>query len=694
MINFSKNLQWIILLLFSSVAIGQEIDLTDLDQLSNTANSGKIIRINKSFNLNGKTITIAPDITLKPAGGILSNGTLKGKGYSITTSKKNQTFNNNLVFGDIYTKTFLPEWFGAKPNNNSKSDAVALQKSIASATVVKLDDSSTYFLDTPININRFSSITIRGNNAKIITSGFKSGPMISLGEKFSQVNIEDLKIDGRNNTAEGIVVRSNLKAKKLDLQNFYAELEKSYALRLIIKKRVNASIDTCYINNVRGLNNGKIGDGIGASRGIIIEWEGDFPGSEVVISRNKIVNILGEDGDNIQIAQTKGSYKNSNKTIIKDNKLYYGTRRFIKASASNIEVYKNHFKPLPIGHPDEQLIKDRTYMVAFQQFDPIDKLNGEYVLGAKFIDNTFKFEPNYNFGSGACLGFQQTSGAIITDNTFNNGKVTFRRFNKKTVFQKNTLNNTIINFPENAYVFDNFKIYDNTGNVDFRKQFKTPRSVVQFDQYNTIKNFIFQKNRIIVYDEGGKIPGSEKRDKQDIALISIDDSSLVDNIIVKQNTFTKKTPENLIPSIPVLLRSKVKFGEPSVVSDNKIIADVIKPEVGLNFIKICDHNFTYFNNTDKNNNLLVPKIDKNFCNNKSQKFINETDIIEVTTNSIKLNTHDVFINYKIFNMLGEQVLKGSNKTSTQINLNNLPTGIYFLSSKYNNKLITKKFIKN
>lgn len=50
------------------------------------------------------------------------------------------------------------------------------------------------------------------------------------------------------------------------------------------------------------------------------------------------------------------------------------------------------------------------------------------------------------------------------------------------------------------------------------------------------------------------------------------------------------------------------------------------------------------------------------------------------------------IEYEIFNMLGETILKGISN-GNQINVNSIKKGVYFLSLKNDNKIINQKFIK-
>ena len=119
------------------------LDITSLSELEDPANSGKIIRITKSFNLEGETLSIADGIIIRPAGGIFLNGTFSGEGFTISTETRNRVFASDLKFESRYLKTFYPSWYGALADGVT-DDSEALVNSIKVAEKIQLRGSKTY----------------------------------------------------------------------------------------------------------------------------------------------------------------------------------------------------------------------------------------------------------------------------------------------------------------------------------------------------------------------------------------------------------------------------------------------------------------------------------------------------------------------------------------------------------------------
>ena len=60
----------------------------------------------------------------------------------------------------------------------------------------------------------------------------------------------------------------------------------------------------------------------------------------------------------------------------------------------------------------------KTYLIAYQRFFPIEGKDEDYVLGSRFENNTFISDNDIDYGNGGSLGFQQTKGAVVVNNTF------------------------------------------------------------------------------------------------------------------------------------------------------------------------------------------------------------------------------------------------------------------------------------
>ena len=262
----------------------EEINLTSLDQLQDLANVGKILLVNRNLNLNGARIKIEDGIILRPAGGALLNGIISGDGFEILTVGLNRVFGPDLIFETRYTKTFLPEWYGAR-SDGVLDDSLAFEKSIAAAEKITLRGSKTYLFHHPVKVDREGAITIDGKGAKLLMKGQHDDYVLHFGNQFSQVNLQDIKIDGQNQTASGIWISGNFTGNRLDLRNFYSEQTEAIALHFEITGKTVATLQNSTIDNMKSLGNGIIGDALGASRAIRVYWRKTDPESVIRIMK-------------------------------------------------------------------------------------------------------------------------------------------------------------------------------------------------------------------------------------------------------------------------------------------------------------------------------------------------------------------------------------------------------------------------
>ncbi|UZO81452.1 T9SS type A sorting domain-containing protein [Aquimarina sp. ERC-38] len=589
-------------ILFSYSTFSQEISLTSLDQLEDPANSGKTILVNKSFNLFGKTLNIAPGIIIKPAGGIFKNGTIAGSDFTISTDKTNRTFTNTIIFKNLYKKTFFPEWYGAR-GDGSTDDSEALLNTFKTSEKVELRRYRTYFLGTPVLIDRLGIIHIEGNNAKIITAGFANSPALQFDNLFSKVSIENLEIDGEENSAGGIWVSSSFNGNNLKLSNFYNEIDAAYGIHFEIKfKPVDILLENSNINNIKAKNNNEIGDGPGTARAVRVYWRTSSPNSNVSIKDNKLTNVIAEDGDVIQIAQNNHQYINSTTTVISGNYIANATRRWIKATASNVKIISNTFRNFEEGDINTAPARDRTYMVAFQIFEAkkVDlSKEGDYVLGALFENNNVLMDSNWDFGNGGVLGLDRTNGAIIQKNTFTNGRIVCKSFNQNAKITKNKLTNSNFDFVTVkdeadreivSHIFNNFRIIENQqGIMDSRKITRKVKSIIGFSRKSIIEDMLVEDNTITVYDQ--------VIDDDNIAFMVLDDGSTTNKLQLINNTLDKKSVNNLATQ-PTFFQSKNNLGTNTLFDSNKLITEANRTDVGINLIAVkAPFPFTFRNNT-------------------------------------------------------------------------------------------------
>ena len=558
----------------------QNIDLETIDQLEDKANSGRIFSIKKNFDLKGTTLNIVPGITIDPQGGYFYNGTIGSIDFRIQIREKNKLFDHTINFETPYTQPFLVEWFGAK-GDSTTDDSQAFRKSVQSATRIVLAPRATYYLKNPIPTNRTGKLTIEGNNARITAFGFPLEPILDFGPRFSQVTLKNIHIDGQRKNAQAISIKSSFTGSGLYIHHMQAPQKTSFGIRATIAKTAVVIIQDCVIEHIRAPKLGNINNkkGIGIARAIQVEWMGLFPNSEVRITNNKLRHVVADDGDVIQIAQMKKAYSTSNKTIISGNDIAFGTRRLVKASASGIELYNNRFETFPSGHLDSELNpKNKTYMVAFQRYFDVNGREEDFVLGSVVEDNVFISDSKMQYGNGGSLGFQQTKGARIRNNTFVNSQIVFRNFNQGSLLSDNTFTNTNIIFPENAQVFNKFSIKNNkNGSMDSRtfERATDIKGIIGFDANCTLSNLNIENNHFNLFDTK----------ENTIKFLMLDPGSRIDSLKITENTLNKIALDTTT-TYPAFISTSSAFGINSEVRNNKVVSTINMPYYGLRFINV------------------------------------------------------------------------------------------------------------
>ena len=142
-----------------------------------------IYEIRYDFDLNGETINVPENCTLKFEGGSIGNGTINGRGIYIQASLMYVLHNVELT-GSVYNTEYPVEWFGA--NKDAEDNSGCINRMIA--MLAKLEEKkftvvlsflykikSTIFLRNGISIigkGIFDSTDWNGNNTDNVYSGF------------------------------------------------------------------------------------------------------------------------------------------------------------------------------------------------------------------------------------------------------------------------------------------------------------------------------------------------------------------------------------------------------------------------------------------------------------------------------------------------------------------------------------------
>jgi len=567
------------------------IDLVSLDQLEDSSNIGKLIRINRSLDLQGQTIQIPAGVLLLPAGGVLSNGTIGGEGFTISTEARNRVFNQDLKFKVPYSQAFLPEWYGARADG-ATNDSLALALSIEASEKVELWAGRNYLLGDSVEVDRLGSVKIDGKRAKVITTGITNGYVFRFGVQFDLVDLKSVHIDGRNEVGSGIFVYNNFKGDDLDLRNFYNEEAEAVALHLEITKKAQVLLENSVVDHMKSPANGKIGDAIGASRAIRIYWRHTDPESVIQILNNTLTRAYGDDGDLIQIAQTNEIYDHSSQTVISGNYIAYGTRRLIKGTASNIVLSGNTFKAMELDHPEgEGVIK--TYMLSFGPFNGNFGEDGDHVLGVivkdNIIDNTLGYE--------GTLGLIQTDKAVVEDNTFLNGKLIFAQLNRDTLIRNNEFNDSTIEMGWNPTISGDVRVVDNYGTIETGGRIDPIYGFFIMHPGANLIDLTMQRNTITVVEdiEVSFLGFFHPKDDTQVGALK-----LLDNTLIRERGNRDYTRSDFIYSL-------VNFSENSEVRGNRIVTDQNNVSRGLYFFEVeTPFLFEYSNNQNSFGEELLP----------------------------------------------------------------------------------------
>lgn len=118
------------------------------------SDSNTIYEIRYDFDLNGKTLEVPENCTLKFEGGSLNNGTIKGNETYIQAIQT-KIFSKLTLLGIYSNKDTYVEWFGAIPNKDYKEDSYeyiqyAIDNTPVNSTLIFKND---YFSSNQIILN-------------------------------------------------------------------------------------------------------------------------------------------------------------------------------------------------------------------------------------------------------------------------------------------------------------------------------------------------------------------------------------------------------------------------------------------------------------------------------------------------------------------------------------------------------------
>lgn len=294
---------------------------------------------------------------------------------------------------DINADNTTAKTFGAKCDGVT-DDTIALQKYL-NTNIKNIVIPDTCLISNTL-VSQENDRTIKTTGTGIICKT-EDKIVLRINGNNNKVTVD---INGYSKACVGVLVfGDNCKVTGCNIINLYGVTQAVWGIS--INEDVTATVTGNTIDNVDALDNTTTGDGIGACRGVHIA--STIPRTKtVIVSGNTLSNILGQEGDAIQIIANTGTlpFAKAN-ALISGNTIINCTRRAIKIQASNVQCIGNtHVNHLPAS----RLIYAATL---------IDNISGNNVT---IIGNTV--DARVAFGGINANGTEDglISGNVVSDN--------------------------------------------------------------------------------------------------------------------------------------------------------------------------------------------------------------------------------------------------------------------------------------
>jgi hypothetical protein len=243
---------------------------------------------------------------------------------------------NNVLLADITSQLSDPRQFGAKADGVN-DDTAAIQLLLNSPAKSVVLRNGTFRITTGLTSSLVGRM-IKCEGATILCDSQDITALTITGD-YTKVNID---LNGNNKAAIGILVSGarGCDISNSKIENLYGQFVGGCGIKADTFKGV--TIKNNIIRSVNALGNNLLGDNIGSSRAILVTSTSPamYPN---LIQGNVMENIIGEEGDTIQILFFDGTNLPflEAMTMISGNQLKDFNRRGIKIQGSNVKVVDN-----------------------------------------------------------------------------------------------------------------------------------------------------------------------------------------------------------------------------------------------------------------------------------------------------------------------------------------------------------------
>jgi len=249
--------------------------------------------------------------------------------------------------------------YGAKGDGKT-DDTKALQAAFDSEASLVGTPGAIYRITGSLNIDDAGDQKINFNGAKII-AGSTLSYMIRIEKPSGVTTFVNSELDGDLKAGGGMNIRSSFKIENVNIYDLHSSTQAVIGFYVSAKNNKNwtiAELKKSSAKNIRPVNNGVIGDVVGASRAL--QWEVTTDnGLQGLIEDCVFERAIGEDGDvffwRLQGFDPVGSQV---KLVVNRSEFKYGTRRVVKTQGGNLYFFNSTFTGISKSDPDFKTVHE------------------------------------------------------------------------------------------------------------------------------------------------------------------------------------------------------------------------------------------------------------------------------------------------------------------------------------------------
>ncbi|MHA7831048.1 MAG: hypothetical protein ACX93O_08100 [Flagellimonas sp.] len=453
-------------------------------EISDPAYANHKAIIDSSFDCN--SCTFAENLTIEPAGGIISGSNIDLNGAFIVNTFK-QLFTSNTTFSSLYSKSRLsPETFGADGSDAMADDdaLVTLMMQVEYAigqtgsVYIKNEESTIHMRNGTFDWDMNNSTVRTTSPANLSHDNTDNSSKKYLFEiRDINLKITNGEFDGQDIASRCFYLRgvASYDFQNVNVHNYYAPPNaKVRGIGFLIEadeKFTGGQIRNSTIANIGAASDGIVNNTpYGYAKGILIEVASENNVTHL-IKGNNISNIYGDDAEGFhnthKYLYEYNHVSNQMNFVIDDNSFIGCSRRALKIFLSNAQITNNRFESVTTAedYPGNHASLVQVFSVK----------RGEAIRNVDIIDNAFSIKGESNNNP---FGINDATDCLIENNTFQSNHIAYDRgivfavgdtqgglyngdLSNTVIFRNNTITNLYIRLLQvydainGGFVFDN-----------------------------------------------------------------------------------------------------------------------------------------------------------------------------------------------------------------------------------------------